>query len=88
MIRSREGSLRFSNADPQTWGVHFSRRIPRLGEVDEWPFVPRIERANLLTRFGVLEGIGGIQPRRNVQITPYTVSRLDVTEAIDEPGRS
>ena len=34
------------------------------------------------------EGIDGIEPRRNLQITPYVISRLDVTEADDEPGRS
>ncbi len=80
--------LRFSDADPQTWGLHFSRRVPRLGEVAEWPFIPRTERANLVAGFGRLEGITGVEPRRNVQITPYAVSRLNVLESPTQPGAS
>jgi hypothetical protein len=75
--------LRFSRADVQTWGVHFSREIPRLGEVSEWPLVRRTDRANLIARFGTLQGISGIEPRRNLQITPYTLSRLSREE---DPG--
>lgn len=78
--------LRFSPAEVQTWGVHLSREIPRLGEVSEWPLVPRTERANLIASFGILEGIRGIEPRRNVQVTPYTLSRLSRDEDPTDPG--
>lgn len=79
--------LRFSRADVQIWGVHFTREIPRLGEKSEWPLVPRTDRANLVSRFGRLDGISGIEPRRDVQITPYTLSRLTTEEDLDRPGR-
>ena len=78
--------LRFSEAASQTWGVHFRRRIPRLGEQDEWPLVPRTERENLVARFGLLQGIAGVAPRRNVQARPYTVTRLQMEEDPDVPG--
>lgn len=78
--------LRFSGADAQTWGVHFTRRIPRLGEQSEWPLVPRTARTNLVEQFGVLTGITGIEPRRNVQIRPYALSQLQSRERIDAPG--
>ena len=78
--------LRFSEAAAQTWGVHFRRRIPRLGEQDEWPLVPRTERENLVARFGLLQGIAGVAPRRNVQARPYTVTRLQMEEDPDVPG--
>lgn len=78
--------LRFSEAAEQTWGIHFTRRIPRLGEVTEWPLVPRTERSNLVARFGLLQGIRGVEPRRNVQARPYSVTRLHTAESPEEPG--
>lgn len=78
--------LRFANEGAQTWGVHFLRRMPRRGEEAEWPLVPRTERSNLVAQFGRLTGIAGIEPRRNIQIRPYTVSRLQMEESPDDPG--
>ncbi len=78
--------LRFSDVHEQTWGIHFVRLIPRLSEQVEWPLVPRSERDNLVARFGLLTGMEGIRPRRNLQIRPYTVSRLERTEDADVPG--
>ena len=37
--------LRFPRAGSQTWGIQFSRHVPRLGEEAEWPLVPRAQRA-------------------------------------------
>src|SRR5690606_11575592 len=78
--------LRFAPAPQQTWGVHFSREIQRLGERSEWPLVPRTDRANLVAGFGSLHGIAGIEPRRDIQITPYTSSRIRTEESLDRPG--
>ena len=79
--------LRFSEAPVQTWGVHFTRRIPRLGEQVEWPHVPRTQRDNLVAGFGRLTGIREVKPRRNIQITPYTVTGLHTLESEDVPGK-
>ncbi len=78
--------LRFDEAAEQTWGIHFRRQIPRLGEQVEWPLVPRTERENLVARFGLLTGIRDIEPRRNLQVTPYTMSNLRTREHADKPG--
>lgn len=78
--------LRFSNAENLTWGIHFTRRIPRLGEVSEWPMVPRVERDNLIARFGELREIRNIEPRPNIQFRPYSVSRLNRQENLNAPG--
>ena len=78
--------LRFSEAPAQTWGVHFRRRIPRLGEETEWPLVPRTQRDNLVAQFGLLSGIRDIKPRRNVQIIPYTVTGLHTRESEEVVG--
>jgi hypothetical protein len=80
--------LRFPHADAQTWGVQFSRRVPRLGEQSEWPLVPRVARSNQVARFADLTGIAGIEPRRNLQLRPYSVARVQTRESADQPGRA
>lgn len=85
-IRIPYSMLRYPRADSQTWGIHFTRRIPRLGEISEWPYIPRRERSNLVARYGQITSIRGIEPRRNIQIRPYGLSRLDVFESTGKPG--
>lgn len=80
--------LRFPSAESQTWGIQFARHIPRLGEQAEWPLVPRARRANRVALFADLTGISGIEPRRNVQILPYSLARLETRESPTEPGRA
>lgn len=78
--------LRFAKASTQAWGIHFERRMPRRGEDVQWPLVRRAERNNQVANYGVLEGLNGIAPRRNVQVRPYTVSRLQTEEHPDQLG--
>src|SRR5690606_7669297 len=72
--------------EEQTWGLHITRRIPRLGEVTEWPFIPRTERTNLVARYGQIEEINNLQPRRNLQFRPYLLSGIDIYENPASPG--
>lgn len=72
--------LRFSKGEAQRWGIHFSRQIPRLAEEAEWPLVPRVERNNMVAQFAVLNGLRDIEPRRSLQVRPYTLSRLQTSE--------
>jgi hypothetical protein len=66
--------LRFSDTPDQRWGINFRRVIPRLGEVSDWVLIPRAERSSgTVAQYGTLEGIIKIRPRRNIQVTPYTV---------------
>lgn len=78
--------LRFARANTQSWGIHFERRMPRRGEEVQWPLVLRAERNNQVANYGILEGLNGLAPRRNVQVQPYTVSRLQTEERPDRPG--
>ena len=67
--------LRFSDTSNQRWGINFRRIIPRLGEVSEWVLIPRSDRSSgTVAQYGTLEGMIEISPRRNIQITPYTVA--------------
>lgn len=78
--------LRFSSAQSQKWGIHFTRTSPRLGEQAEWPLVPRDQRTNLVSQFGRVSGITGISSKRNVQVRPYTLSRAQSRESSQNPG--
>ena len=80
--------LRFADRQEQTWGIHFTRRNPRLGEQSEWPHVPRARRDNLVAEFGQLRGISDVRPRKNIQVTPYTVTRLLREEDPDNIGNA
>ena len=78
--------LRFSEGAVQQWGVNFRRIIPRFSETDDWVLVPRAERGGgTVARYGTLDGLKNIQPRRNFQVTPYTVSKVLTEEG--DPGK-
>ncbi|MEX0599853.1 MAG: DUF5916 domain-containing protein [Rhodothermales bacterium] len=72
--------LRFTEAEAQRWGVHFSRQITRLGEESEWPLIPRAQRSNSIAQYAVLDGLTGVEPQRNIQVRPYTLSKLQTGE--------
>ena len=86
-LRIPYSMLRFPGVEEQTWGLHIARRIPRLGEVTEWPYIPRTERANLVARYGQIQGIMNLKPRRNLQIRPYLLTGLDIIESATQPGK-
>ena len=86
-LRIPYSMLRFPGSEEQTWGIHFMRRIQRLGEISEWPYIPRTERTNLVARYGQMTGIRDLEPRRNVQVRPYLLSGVDFFENPAEPGK-
>ncbi|MEW6128049.1 MAG: DUF5916 domain-containing protein [Acidobacteriota bacterium] len=63
-------SLRFDNADVQTWGVALIRGISRNNETSFYPYVTRrIE--GFTQQFATMNGLQKISPGRNIQIIPY-----------------
>lgn len=85
-LRIPYSMLRFPELSTQTWGIHFTRFIPRLGEQSEWPHIPPVERTNLVAGYGQLAGLDNVRPKRNIQITPYTLSQLQRNEHPNNPG--
>ncbi len=76
-------SLRFSNSDPQTWGIFLNRGLPRNNEDTFWPpYSSRIE--GRLNQEGTATGLEKISPGRNLQLIPYGIFRsfkeLDLTD--------
>ncbi len=85
-LRIPYSMLRFPEVPSQQWGINFRRVIPRLSETDEWVLVPRAELGGgAVARYGILEGLKDLRPRRNLQVTPYTLSRLQIEEG--DPGQ-
>ena len=64
-------SLRFpSGTDPAGWGIALQRNIPSRAEDAFWPGITH--RLNgFSSQFGVLDGVRGVAPGRNLQIVPY-----------------
>ncbi|HEX2395703.1 MAG TPA: DUF5916 domain-containing protein [Bacteroidales bacterium] len=87
-IRIPYSMLRFPEAETQTWGIHFTRRIARLGEVSEWPMIPRTERTNLVANFNRIIEINELKPRKNIQIRPYVLTSLNTSESKSIPGKT
>ncbi|HZI18993.1 MAG TPA: DUF5916 domain-containing protein [Pyrinomonadaceae bacterium] len=65
-------SLRFSNADAQTWGIALGRTITHNSEESYWPYVTQRVQS-LLQQTATLEGLERVSPGRNVQLIPYGV---------------
>ena len=76
-------SLRFTNADVQTWGLLLQRDITRNGEKTFWPRVTQ-NVSGLASQSADLKGIEKISPGRNMQFIPYGLFRafrgLDLRE--------
>src|SRR5262249_6520814 len=51
-------------------GFNSSRTLPRRKEEDQWRFRPN-GRPGDVSRFGILEGIEGIRPVRELELRPY-----------------
>ena len=71
--------LRFHSDENAIWGVNFQRFIARYNEEDYLVYTPRDE-SGFVSRFADLVGMNGIQPRRQVEVTPYVTTRAEFTE--------
>ncbi len=57
------------------FGLDVFRNISRLHEQDQWRFQPRGRPGNI-SRLGVLDGLDGIRPVRQLELRPYLGMRL------------
>lgn len=65
--------VRFTDGDPQVWGLNIQRWVPSRNEEVFWALVPRTEE-RWTSLFGDLHGITGIRPRRRLELLPYVAS--------------
>ncbi|MFO7998690.1 MAG: DUF5916 domain-containing protein [Bacteroidales bacterium] len=69
--------LRFERNGGDLWGLQVFRQIHRKGEMSFWSHIPK-DAPGVVHLFGTLKGLGGIEPRRIFDITPYTVSSASI----------
>lgn len=68
--------LRFRNAPDQTWGINFLRDIARRQETAVWAPTAQSDGA-IVSRFGELRGLRGLEAPNRMEILPYTVASLE-----------
>ncbi len=74
--------LRFGNAEEQVWGLQVERNLFRSQEISHWQYMPR-NVEGYPRQFGELRGITGIKPKRQIEILPYSVSKMERFEKED-----
>ncbi|MFC1493222.1 DUF5916 domain-containing protein [candidate division KSB1 bacterium] len=75
--------LRFGNKDEHIWGLQVRRMLFREGELSTWQYIPT-SVSGMVSRFGEVHSISNIKPRRQVEILPYSVGKVERFEQV--PG--
>ncbi len=72
--------LKFSGADDQVWGLQSTRRFFRAEERSLWQRKP-IDQPGWVSEFGELHGLKKLEPQKQLEIQPYTVTSAETYEA-------
>ena len=71
----RFSAMRGGDATRRTWGLQFLRKLARRNEESFWSPMRREDNA-VVSRFGELQDLRGLQPPRRLEVQPYGMSRL------------
>ena len=74
--------LRFGKKDEHVWGLQLMRHIFRLQERSRWQYIPKGSPGQVHL-FGELYGITNIKPKRQIELVPYTVGKLERFEKVE-----
>ncbi len=66
-------SLRYGNADVQSWGINFQRNIRRNNQAAYWAPLPRQFDLSRVSLAGRVDGIE-VPHQRNLKLTPYVLA--------------
>ncbi|MCK5821238.1 MAG: carbohydrate binding family 9 domain-containing protein [Bacteroidales bacterium] len=72
--------LRFEVDSKDGWGLNVMRLVFRREEVSIWQRVPR-GSSGIVNHYGHMTGITGIKPKKQFDVTPYTVVSTERFEA-------
>ncbi|MEQ1758931.1 MAG: DUF5916 domain-containing protein [Vicinamibacterales bacterium] len=75
--------LRFPRRDDQVWGLQIFRLIRHTNEQTVWSPTPRQFNQFKTSYEGLLEGISGVSPGRNIRVKPFVTGTTRQT-----PGRN
>ena len=70
-IRIPFKTLKFTDADPQTWGINFERRLRRKNEESYWSPLPRIYTLDRVSLAGSIANLRQLKPGRNLRVKPF-----------------
>jgi hypothetical protein len=77
--------LRFNSDSVQVWGLNVARNYFKKNELSAWDRIP-VGSAGWVSEAGELHGLKNIDPQKQIEIQPFTVTKLDYYEAeIDNP---
>lgn len=68
--------LRFANAEEYRWGLNVERVLFRLDELSLWQPIP-MDAPGWVSQFGDLIGIKGVKPKREVELLPYIMGKME-----------
>lgn len=68
--------LRFSNDRKQVWGLNIIRNYFKKNELSSWDRIP-VGSAGWVSEAGELHGLYNIKPQKQIEIQPFTVTKLD-----------
>ncbi|MBI4445339.1 MAG: carbohydrate binding family 9 domain-containing protein [Acidobacteria bacterium] len=74
-------TLRFPNRLQQAWGLNILRVMRRFNELSTWSPVPRQFSHYHVGYAGLLLGIEGVQPGRNLQVKPFFTAQSTNSDA-------
>lgn len=68
--------LRFAKKNEYIWGLQVFRIIHRHDEYSAWQHIP-VESSGWVSRYGLLEGIANILPKKEVELVPYVMANTE-----------
>jgi hypothetical protein len=71
--------LRFAKLENYTWGLNIARLIYRYDELSMWNPIP-MSASGWVSQFGDLNGISGINPKKEVELLPYLMGKVELYE--------
>lgn len=74
--------LRFGKKKEQVFGLQVTRQLFRSQERSLWQFIPKGSPGSVHL-FGELHGINDIKPKRQIEIMPYAVGRVERYKKIE-----
>jgi len=77
--------LRFADRAEMTWGLYVGRQIHRFQEISDWSLIPN-NAPGWVSLFGELHGLHNIAPKKEVELLPYTVGKMQFSQTeVDNP---
>lgn len=78
-IRIPYSQLRFGKKSSYNWGLEVARKIYRHQELSFWQPVDK-GSSQFVAHFGTLQGIQNISPKKEIEIVPFVLSQLTLSE--------